>query len=111
NNQPRMIRSVEDNYEMMWESIYNSVRYGSTEKYKTNFSNPNMSHEDAALFASKHLFNYTGSTSSFAGPNALYNWMYYKVPGAKYELTGSGDNVSATMMGAYLIDPATGKIN
>lgn len=111
NNQPKLIRSVEDNYEMMWESIYNSVRYGSTEKYKTNFSNPNMSHEEAALFASQHLFNYTGSTSTFAGPNGLSNWMYYRVPGARYVSTGTGDTRSATMLDNYLIDPATGKIN
>ena len=56
-NQPNLIRGVEDNYEMMWEGIYNSVRYGSKELYTTNFSNPNMSHEDAALFASQHLFD------------------------------------------------------
>lgn len=111
NNQPKLIRGVEDNYEMMWQSIYNSVRYGSTEKYTTNFSNPNMSHEAAALFASQHLFNYTGSTSIFTGPNALSNWMYYKVPGATYVSTGTGDNTSATMLDNYLIDPATGKIN
>ena len=111
NNQPKLIRSVEDNYEMMWQSIYNSVRYGSTEQYTTNFSNPNMGHEEAALFSSQHLFNYTGSTSEFKGPNALYNWMYYKVPGAIYQSTGTGDQVSATMLDNYLIDPATGKIN
>lgn len=111
NNQPNMIRRVEDYYEMMWEGIYNSVRYGSTERYTTNFSNPNMSHEEAGLFASQHLFNYTGSQTNFAGPNSLFNWMYYRVPGATYEPTGSGDARSATMTGAYLIDPVTGKIN
>src|SRR5690606_33630335 len=111
NNQPKLIRSVEDNYEMMWQSIYNSVRYGSTEQYTTNFSNPNMSHEEAALFASQHLFNYKGSTTNFQGPNALYNWMYYKVPGAVYQSTGTGDDLSATMLNNYLIDPATGKMN
>ena len=111
NNQPNLVRGVEDNYEMMWESIYNSVRYGSKEKYTTNYSNPNMTHEEAALFASQHLFNYTGSTTSFGKYNTLYNWMYYNVPGATYEKTGSGDNSSSTMLGAYLIDPATGKIN
>ena len=110
-NQPKLVRGVEDNYEMMWESIYNSVRYGSKELYTTNFSNPNMSHEDAALFASQHLFNYTGSTTAFTEKNRLYNWMYYDVPGANYVSTGTGDNRSATMMDAYLIDPATGKIN
>ena len=109
-NQPNLIRGVEDNYEMMWEGIYNSVRYGSKELYTTNFSNPNMSHEDAALFASQHLFDYNGSTTSFAR-NTLGNWMYYDVPGANYVTTGTGTNTSATMMDAYLIDPATGKIN
>lgn len=111
NNQPKLIRRVEDYYEMMWESIYNSARYGSTERYTTNFSNPNMSHEDAGLFASRHLFNYTGSNSNFTGPNSLFNWMYYQVPGANFESTGSGDALSATMTGAYLVDPATGKMN
>ncbi len=109
-NQPNLIRGVEDNYEMMWEGIYNSVRYGSKELYTTNFSNPNMSHEDAALFASQHLFDYNGSTTSFAR-NTLGNWMYYDVPGANYVTTGTGVNTSATMMDAYLIDPATGRIN
>ena len=109
-NQPNLIRGVEDNYEMMWEGIYNSVRYGSKELYTTNFSNPNMSHEDAALFASQHLFDYNGSTTSFAR-NTLGNWMYYDVPGANYVTTGTGTNTSATMMDAYLIDPATGRIN
>ena len=70
-----------------------------------------MSHEDAALFASQHLFNYTGKTDSFDGRNGLYNWMYYDVPGATYESTGSGVNRSATMTGAYLIDPTTGRIS
>ncbi len=111
NNQPKLVRGVEDQYEMMWESIYNSVRYGSKDLYTTNYSNPNMSHEEAALFASQHLFNYTGSTTAFTGRNTLYNWMYYDVPGAKYVSTGTGNNRSATMEGAYLIDPATGRIN
>ena len=96
---------------MMWEGIYNSVRYGSSSKYTTNYQNPNMSHEDAALFASQHLFNFTGSTTTFNGRSALGNWMYYRVPGAKYVTTGRGTNQSATMLDAYLIDPATGKMN
>ena len=111
NNEPNLVRDVETNYEMMWEGIYNSVRYGSSSKYTTNYQNPNMSHEDAALFASQHLFNFTGSTTSFNGRSALGNWMYYRVPGAKYVTTGTGTNQSATMLDAYLIDPATGKMN
>ena len=111
NNEPDLIRDAATQYEMMWRGIYNTVRYGSSEKYTSNFSNPNMSHEEAALFASQHLFNFTGSTTIFNGKNGLGNWMYYKVPGATYEKTGSGDNVSFTMLDAYLVDPATGKIN
>lgn len=111
NNEPNLVRDVETNYEMMWEGIYNSVRYGSSSKYTTNYQNPNMSHEDAALFASQHLFNFTGSTTTFNKRSALGNWMYYRVPGANYVTTGTGTNQSATMLDAYLIDPATGKMN
>ena len=111
NNEPNLVRDVDTNYELMWQGIYNTARYGSTEQFTTNFKNPNMSHEEAALFASQHLFNFTGSTTTFNGESGLGNWMYYRVPGARYETTGSGSNQSATMLDAYLIDPATGKIN
>ena len=111
NGSPDLMRDPADYYEMAWQGIYNSVRYGAKDQYTTNLKSPNMSHEDAALFASQHLFNYTGKTDSFDGRNGLYNWMYYDVPGANYESTGSGVNRSATMTGAYLIDPATGRIS
>ncbi len=111
NGSPDLIREPSDYYELMWQGIYNSVRYGSSEMYTTNLSNPNMSHEEAALFASEHLFNYTGSTTDFNGRNGLYNWMYYDVPGAVYTPTGSGVNASSTMSGAYLVEPTTGKLN
>ena len=111
NGKPDLLRDPADYYEMTWEGIYNSVRYGSKKNYQTNYQNPNMSHEEAALFASQHLFNYTGSTTTFNSANNLKNWMYYDVPGAKYEFTGSGTSASATMLDAYLIDPTTGKIN
>ena len=106
-----------DIYEHAWQSIYNSARYGvngtaSTDgKFTTNVGNPNMSHEAAALFASQHLFDYTGSTTGGFSRNALNNWMLYDVPGAVYTSTGAGANASATMSGAYLIDPTTGKLN
>ncbi len=77
--------------------------------YTTNVQNPNMSHEDAALFASQHLFDYTGSMTNFSA-NLLGNWMLYDVPGAVYNPTGSGSNASATMTGAYLVNP-DGKLN
>ena len=111
NGKPDLLRDPADYYEMTWEGIYNSVRYGSSKNYQTNYNNPNMSHEDAAMFASQHLFNYTGSTTTFNSVNNLANWMYYDVPGAVYQPTGSGSSRSATMNGAYLVDPMTGKLN
>lgn len=108
------ISDPKDIYEFAWLSIYNSVRYGVdgsgvAKNYTTNLNNPNMSHEDAAEFASKHLFDYTGSTSKFQ-VNNLGNWMLYDVPGAIYNPTGSGSNASSTMSGAYLVN-TDGKLN
>ena len=107
-------------YEYAWRSIYNSYRYGvngtglpgidANGYYYSNVNNPNHTHEEAALFASQHLFDYTGSETNFS-KNSLGNYMAYRVPGAIYTSTGSGNNTSATMSGAYLIDPATGCIN
>jgi TonB-linked SusC/RagA family outer membrane protein len=104
-----------DIYEHAWQAIYNSVRYGvdgtpsTNGKNTTNLQNPNMSHEDAAEFASAHLFDYTGSTTNFQ-QNLLGNWMLYDVPGAVYNTTGSGTSRSATMSGAYLVNP-DGRLN
>ena len=55
-------------YEWAWQSIYNTVRYYGGENYTTNVKNPNMSHEEAALFASQHLFDAQplGNTTKFA---------------------------------------------
>ncbi len=108
------ITDPKDIYEFTWQSIYNSVRYGvngsgASRNYTTNLTNPNMSHEDAARFASSHLFDYVGSTTNFQRNN-LGNWMLYDVPGAVYTSTGTGANQSATMSGAYLVNP-DGKIN
>lgn len=108
------ISNPKDIYEYAWLSIYNSARYGvngsgTSKDYKTNVQNPNMSHEDAAQFASSHLFDYTGSTTNFQ-MNNLGNWMLYDVPGANYIATGSGVNSSSTMSGAYLVNP-DGKLN
>ena len=108
------IDNPKDIYELAWLSIYNSVRYGvngtgRSQNYTTNLKNPNMSHEDAAAFASAHLFDYTGSMTSFSR-NTLGNLMLYDVPGAVYTKTGSGANESATMSGAYLVN-TDGKLN
>ncbi|MBW8325273.1 MAG: TonB-dependent receptor [Prolixibacteraceae bacterium] len=108
------ISDPKDVYEYAWQAIYNSVRYGvngsgMAKNYTTNVQNPNMTNEAAAQFASAHLFNYTGSNTSFTR-NALGNWMSYNVPGAVYTTTGSGSTASATMSDAYLVN-TDGKLN
>jgi len=108
------ISNPKDIYEMTWLSIYNSARYGvdgsgTSKNYTTNLKNPNMSHDDAARFASEHLFDYTGSMTNFQR-NTLGNFMLYDVPGAVYTKSGSGANESAKMTGAYLVNP-DGKLN
>ncbi len=87
-------------YEYVWQSIYNEV--SRMDAYKG---------QDAAAreFASAHLFDYTGSTTSF-GRNSLGNWMSYSVPGMSITQTGSGQNASGTMSGAYLVG-TDGKLN
>lgn len=106
-------------YEYLWQSIYNSYRYGVngagpalnkvTGEYYTNIGNPNVSHDAAAEFASQHLFNYIGLNDSF-GRNMLGNYMAYNVPGATYTPDGTGSSASSTMTGAYLVG-TDGKIN
>lgn len=106
-------------YEYLWQSIYNSYRYGvngagpalnkETGEYYTNIGNPNVSHAAAAEFASQHLFNYIGLNDSF-GRNMLGNYMAYNVPGATYTPDGTGSSASSTMTGAYLVG-TDGKIN
>lgn len=109
------LSTAADHYEYVWKSIYNSYRYGvdgtgGPQKLTTNVNNPNVSHEAAAEFASQHLFNYIGSNTNF-GRNVLGNYMAYDVPGAVYTPDGASSSHSSTMSGAYLIDPATGKIS
>lgn len=106
-------------YEYLWQSIYNSYRYGvngagpalnkETGEYYTNIGNPNVSHDAAAEFASQHLFNYIGLNDSF-GRNMLGNYMAYNVPGATYTPDGTSSSASSTMTGAYLVG-TDGKIN
>ena len=114
------IDTASEYYEYLWQSLYNSYRYGvdgtglpgtnADGTYFTNVNNPNCSDEEARLFASAHLFDYDGSNTNFQ-KNVLGNNLAYRVPGAIYTQTGSGTNASATMSGAYLVDPATGRIN
>ena len=113
------INTAKEHYEYLWQSIYNSYRYGvandagvntgTAQKvggvYTTNAFTPNHTHEEAALFASQHLFNYTGSDTSFS-QNVLGNNMAYYVPGAVYVKTGT----SSTMTEQYLVG-TDGKLN
>ena len=117
------MKEASDYYEYYWRSIYNSYRYGvngtgmpgvDANGYPyTNVHNPNYSHEQAAEFASQHLFNYiagaANSETNFSR-NGLGNYMAYNVPGAIYTPVGSGSTASATMTGAYLVG-LDGKIN
>lgn len=103
------IKNPKDLYEYAWLSIYNAARYKSDTKYSTNVLDPKMTHDEAALFASQHLFDYSGSKTVFER-NALGNWMLYDVPGATYTPTGAGSKASSTMGGAYLVG-LDGKLN
>jgi TonB-linked SusC/RagA family outer membrane protein len=114
--------SPKEIYEYTWQMNYNSYRYGfddqngGSKNHTTNVASPNHTHDEAAEFASKHLFNYKGApineaTGAGAVPNYLGNWMLYKVPGAVYNTTGAGtSDESATMTGAYLVG-LDGKLN
>lgn len=104
------IDNAKDYYEYAWKSIYNSYRYGVNgsglpQNWTTNVNNPNYSHEEAAEFASQHLFNYVNKENSF-GRNMLGNFMAYDVPGMEFIQTGN----SSTMAGAYLVG-TDGKLN
>lgn len=109
-----------DIYEYAWLSIYNSYRYGVNGTGRpgvdengipyTNFQNPNYTHEQAAEFASQHLFNYVNSETNFQR-NSLNNALVYDVPGARYVFSGgTGNTRSSTMMDAYLVG-TNGKLN
>ena len=115
------LSTSKDIYEYMWRSIYNSYRYGydgapkldnDTGQYVTNL-NGSITHEDAAKFASQHLFDYIGSNTSF-GRNALGNYLAYSVPGLDFDTithTGTGATLSGTIPeGAYLVG-LDGKLN
>ncbi len=107
------ISDPKDIYEYAWQAIYNDVRYGSDENYTSNLQNPNMSHDEAAMFASAHLFDYIGNVSDDPtkfGRNDLGNWMLYDVPGMITNSSGTGSSASATLAGAYLVNP-DGKLN
>ena len=85
-------------YEQMWMAIRNAAYFGKAEGGAAMAGNA----EAAAKFASEHLFNYTGSASSF-GRNALGNRLNYSVPGMTFTKTGEGTTQSSTLGGTYLV--------
>lgn len=87
-------------YQFVWNSIYNAAFYGYTSGGADMAGNASA----ASQFASAHLFDYTGSATSFSR-NSLGNWMAYSVPGMSITATGSGASASGTMSGAFLINP------
>ena len=122
------LSTAKDLYEYVWQSIYNSYRYGvngtgapgfnaETGQYYTNINANdglgNFSHDEAAKFASQHLFDYIGNDAKF-GRNILGNYMAYSVPGLDFNSiihTGSDATISGTMPdGAYLVG-LDGKLN
>jgi TonB-linked SusC/RagA family outer membrane protein len=121
NNMPDLVRDPAAIYEHMWLLNYNTYRYADGKPYQNNgFSNSaatggDYTHEEAALFASQHLFNYTGNSAALSR-NDLGNWMLYEFPGwddpANYQSTGEVGtaNQSATMLKNFLVG-TDGRLN
>ncbi|MDR2775600.1 MAG: TonB-dependent receptor [Tannerella sp.] len=118
NNMPDLVRDPAAIYEHTWLLNYNTYRYSDGVTYQTNgytnfAQNPLHTHEEAALFASQHLFNYMGSSQNLTR-NQLGNWMLYSFPGwndeSNYERMGSGTSETATMLNNYLVG-TDGKLN
>jgi TonB-linked SusC/RagA family outer membrane protein len=118
NNMSDLVRDPAAIYEHMWLLNYNTYRYADGKPYQTNgytidVQNPMHTHEEAALFASQHLFNYTGNSEKLTR-NDLGNWMLYSFPGwndpSNYEVTGSGADGSSTMLNNFLVG-TDGKLN
>ena len=68
-------------YEQAWLSHYNFARYfdsNMSNTHSTNVKNPNMSHEEAARFASENLFKSVNKT------DLLRNWNHYSIPNGEY---------------------------
>jgi TonB-linked SusC/RagA family outer membrane protein len=118
NNMPDLVRDPAAIYEHMWLLNYNTYRYADGKPYQgngytINVANPMHTHEEAALFASQHLFNYTGNSAALTR-NDLGNWMLYSFPGwndpSNYAITGSGASGSSTMLNSFLVG-TDGKLN
>jgi TonB-linked SusC/RagA family outer membrane protein len=119
NNMPDLVRDPAAIYEHQWLLNYNTYRYSDGKPYQNNgYTNSaatggNYSHEEAALFASQHLFDYSANSAGL-GVNQLGNWMLYSFPGwneeSNYARRGSGTGATATMLNNYLVG-TDGKLN
>jgi TonB-linked SusC/RagA family outer membrane protein len=118
NNLPDLVRDPRQVYEHQWLLNYNTYRYADgtpyqNSGYKLDVQNPKHTHEEAALYASQHLFNYSGNSNSLAINNML-NWMVYSFPGwddeSNYERIESGTKETATMLNSFLVG-TDGKLN
>jgi TonB-linked SusC/RagA family outer membrane protein len=119
NNMPDLVRDPAAIYEHQWLLNYNTYRYADNKPYQNNgYTNSaatggDYTHDQAALFASQHLFDYTNNSTNL-GRNQLGNWMLYSFPGwndeSNYARHGSGTSATATMLNNYLVG-TDGKLN
>jgi TonB-linked SusC/RagA family outer membrane protein len=120
NNMVDLERDPAKIYEHQWLLNYNTYRYSDGKDYYNNgYTNSaatggDYTHEEAALFASQHLFNYTTNSATLGANNKLGNWLIYSYPGwndeNNYARTGNGTTASATMLNTYLVG-TNGKLN
>lgn len=118
NNEVDLVRDPATIYEHAWLLSYNTYRYadGKTNAQRSTNSvatGGDYTHEQAALFASQHLFDYYGNSTNLTR-NRLGNWMLYSFPGwndeSNYARHGSGTSATATMLNSYLVG-TDGKLN
>jgi len=119
NNMPDLVRDPAAIYEHQWLLNYNTYRYADGKPYQNNgYTNSvpaggDHTHEEAALFASQHLFDYMGNSNQLTR-NQLGNWMLYSFPGwndeSNYARRGSGTSATATMLNSFLVG-TDGKLN
>ena len=119
NNVVDLVRDPAAIYEHAWLLSYNTYRYADGKPYQNNgYTNSaatggDYTHEQAALFASQHLFDYNGNSANLTR-NRLGNYLLYSFPGwnneSNYERIGSGTSATATMLNSYLVG-TDGKLN
>ncbi|MCL1933225.1 MAG: SusC/RagA family TonB-linked outer membrane protein [Candidatus Azobacteroides sp.] len=87
-----MVKDPQTYYEYAWQMIYNRYRYIGFEQPNTvrpNINNPAMSHEEAALLASRNLFLSDGPTENTVS-NGIGNYSPYRFPVGEYLINTDG---------------------